>query len=193
MDLAHIHATILLVALAIWAVPEWIGSYFQRPERGAVRRDRGSHRFLIAAITIGIAGAFVAATRAPWAAITIHRDTVFWVGIASMLAGVAFRWYAIRSLGRYFTRDVATRPGQQVIESGPYRWIRHPSYSGALLTIVGLGLALTNWMALAVAISCGLIGYGYRVRIEERALCEDLGEPYCSYMHRTRRFIPFVW
>lgn len=188
------YAIVLYVVLVICYLPEWLGSFKQHSERGAVKRDRGSYAFLMVAIFVGIVAAFfIVNIRPPVATIEWNQQVVFWVGIVLMLAGAAFRWYAIRVLGKYFTRDVATRADQQVVARGPYKWIRHPSYSGALLTLLGFGLATTNWLALIVVMACGLLGYGYRVRVEERALRQDLGESYRSYMQRTRRFIPFVW
>lgn len=187
------YLTVLYVAIAIWAIPEWIGTYFQRPEEGAVRHDRGSHFVLFFSLVIGMVAAFACASAVPQATIAWRQPVLFWIGIALMLAGVAFRWYAIRVLGRFFTRIVATRAGQTVIDKGPYRLIRHPSYSGGLLTVLGVGLALTNWLSLLVLVVPALIGYNYRVHVEERALCEVLGEPYRNYMKRTRRFIPYVW
>ncbi|MGH8399505.1 MAG: methyltransferase family protein [Gammaproteobacteria bacterium] len=185
--------TVLDIALIIWVAPEWIGTYFQRSKQGAVKRDRGSHLALILSLTAGMVVAVYCVQDIPSTTITWLQIPLFWTGIVLMLAGVAFRWYAIRMLGRFFTRDVATRADQVVVEAGPYHWIRHPSYSGGLLTALGFGLALTNWLAL-LAILCGaLIGYAYRVHVEERALCEALGDAYRDYMRRTKRFIPFVW
>ncbi|MGH8278332.1 MAG: methyltransferase family protein [Gammaproteobacteria bacterium] len=188
-----LYLIILYVALAVWGIPEMLGSIFRRSEKGAVKRDRGSHLVLYAGMFIGIFAAFFFSFGVPAATIEWHQPVLFWVGIALLLAGIAFRWYAIRVLGKYFTRDVATRTGQEVVESGPYRYIRHPAYSGTLITALGFGLATTNWLAL-IAIVLGVsLSYSYRVRVEERALCEDLGDVYRGYMRRTRRFIPFVW
>lgn len=191
---SQFHATVLYIALAVCYVPDWIGAFIQRPEKGAVKRDRGSHFLLVACMIVGVVAAFfIVNIRPSIATIGWNARVVFWVGIALMLAGLAFRWYAIRVLGKYFTRDVATRADQQVVERGPYRWIRHPSYSGSLLAVLGFGLATTNWLALIVAVGFALAGYAYRVRVEEQALSRDLGDRYCNYMRRTRRFIPFVW
>jgi protein-S-isoprenylcysteine O-methyltransferase Ste14 len=88
---------------------------------------------------------------------------------------------------------VAIQPGQAVVENGPYRLIRHPSYSGALITIFGVGLALTNWLSLIGVMVITFIGYSYRVWVEEETLANVLGEPYLQYMKRTKRFIPFVY
>jgi protein-S-isoprenylcysteine O-methyltransferase Ste14 len=95
-------------------------------------------------------------------------------------------------LGRYFTFQVDVHTGQTVIETGPYRYIRHPSYSGALITVFGLGLALGNWASILALLACVLIGYAYRIRVEEAALVTALGQPYSEYMSRTARLIPFL-
>lgn len=187
------YMTVLYIAIAIWAIPEWIGTYFQRSEKGATRRDRGSYSVLVFGMVAGMVTAFICVNAAPWATIPWHRPVVFWIGIALMLTGVTFRWYAIRVLGRFFSRDVATREGQTVVEKGPYRLIRHPSYSGNLLVVSGLGLALVNWLSLLVLLALAVPGHLYRVHVEENALCEALGEPYRDYMRRTRRFIPYIW
>jgi protein-S-isoprenylcysteine O-methyltransferase len=109
-----------------------------------------------------------------------------------MLAGIALRWYSARVLGKYFTFDVAINSGQTLIEAGPYRYIRHPSYSGALLTLFGFGLALGNWAGLIAALLCLGSAYAYRIPVEEAALGAALGDPYKQYVRRTWRLIPFL-
>ena len=109
-----------------------------------------------------------------------------------MWAGIAFRYYAMRVLGRYFTFQVDVHSGQTVIEAGPYRYVRHPSYTGALITVLGLGLTLGNWAGLLALVTCVGIGYAYRIHVEEAALVAALGEPYKEYMGRTQRLVPFV-
>lgn len=184
---------ILDVALVICFAPEWIGTFFQNPEQGAVRRDRGSYALLMVSMAIGLFVAFSIASGLPAATIAWQQPLVFWTGIVLMLAGAAFRWYAIKVLGRFFTRSVSTREGQYVVETGPYRLIRHPSYTGSMVTMLGLGLAMTNWLSLIVIVLFVLIGYEYRVRVEERALCDGIGDAYRDYMLRTKRFVPHVW
>jgi len=110
-----------------------------------------------------------------------------------MLLGVTLRWYSAAILGKYFTFDVAIQSGQILIEAGPYRYIRHPSYSGALLTLLGFGLALGNWVGLAAALSCLGFAYAYRIPVEEAALASALGETYKQYVQRTWRLVPFLF
>ena len=110
-----------------------------------------------------------------------------------MLLGIALRWYSAAVLGKYFTFDVAIQSGQGLVEVGPYRYVRHPSYSGALLTLLGFGLALGNWAGLAAALSCMGLAYAYRIPVEEAALASGLGEAYKQYMKRTWRLVPFLF
>lgn len=184
---------IFYVAFAIWCIPELIGFFTQRPGPDAQVHNRGSRIILMGLMWVGIFSAFWSASRMRSAEIAFARLPIFWIGIALMLAGTAFRWYAIRTLGAYFTRDVATRPDQQVIQNGPYRLIRHPSYTGGLMALLGTGLALGNWIGLATIVLLPLSAYLYRMGIEERALVEAIGQPYRDYMSRTRRLIPFVY
>ena len=187
------YTLIFWIAFAIWVVPEWLGAFFQRAAGNAQIHDRGSYVVLMLGMWSGIALDFSLPLLLPAATITWHRTLLFGVGIALMLVGVALRWYAIRVLGQYFTRDVAVRPDQPVVQSGPYRYIRHPAYSGTLLTMLGLGLTVTNWTSLVAIMVCTLLGYAYRVSVEEQALRDKIGQPYVDYMRRTRRFIPFVF
>jgi protein-S-isoprenylcysteine O-methyltransferase Ste14 len=188
-----IYDIIFWTAFAIWMIPEFLGTLFQSSREGALRRDRGSSIVVFVCIYGALSLGFWFASAIPSAAIIWNQPALFALGITLLLVGVALRWYAIRILGESFTRQVAIRPDQKVVQAGPYRWIRHPSYSGSLLTLLGIGLALGNWASLAVIMGCTLSGYAYRVRVEERALCEVLGEQYIEYMQRTRRIIPFIF
>ena len=175
----------------VWVGSEMFLGWKLRPAAGSVATDAGSRWFLISSIWLGIGIGFALAFAAPTAAFTSGRRPLFYIGVALMVAGLAFRWYSIRVLGRSFTYVVHTRPDQQVVQKGPYRWIRHPSYTGALITILGVLVALTNPLSFLGLIP-PLAGYAYRIRVEERALMRDLGEPYVDYMRRTKRLVPFL-
>jgi protein-S-isoprenylcysteine O-methyltransferase Ste14 len=183
------------IAILIWVVPERVGSFWWRSSRDPTARkeDRGSLFVVVVSLVAGMGVACVLAARWTGAAIPWFRSQVTIAGIALVVIGAGLRWWAIITLGRYFTFDVAVRPTQLVVQSGPYRFVRHPAYSGTLLTVLGVGLALANWTSLAAVLAGGLIGHLYRVRVEERALKEALGQPYVDYMRHTKRFIPFVF
>jgi len=181
------------LVVAWWLVSEFlIGviSFVRRARTGSARQDRWSGPALIAFLFLAILLGFNLARRVPAAAITPHTF-VFDLGIAVAVLGIVIRGYAVLSLGRFFTTRVMTQPGQTVVERGPYRWVRHPSYTGALLTVLGILLCQTNWLALA-CFPLALPGFVYRINVEENALIAALGEAYRDYMRRTKRLVPFV-
>jgi protein-S-isoprenylcysteine O-methyltransferase Ste14 len=188
-----IFALLFWSAFAGWVVPEIIASKTKRAVDSANARDRGSLHLIVALWWTGIALDFLLSLLVPQAAITQLRIELFFAGIFLMILGTAFRWYCVRVLGKYFTFDVATHNGQVLIEVGPYRYIRHPSYSGALMTLLGFGLALGNWAGLAAVLSCMGLAYGYRIPVEEAALTAALGDTYKQYQKRTWRLIPLVF
>jgi protein-S-isoprenylcysteine O-methyltransferase Ste14 len=183
-----------VVIVVISRVPEIISANRWRPQRdpNARQADRGS--FIVMSIVTG-GGVIVACVLAAiWtgAAIPWLRPQITIAGIVVFVLGSALRWWAILTLGQYFTFEVAVRSTQSVVQSGPYRFVRHPSYTGILIMLFGVGLALTNWASIVVMLVGGLVGLLYRIRVEERALVEALGQPYTDYMRHSRMFIPFI-
>src|SRR5258705_5314104 len=158
------------------------------PERG---QDRFSGVALVAGVLLAITLGSKLGRDVPQAAISPGTVYVFWFGVALGLAGIAVRWYAIQSLGRFFRMRVMTVPDQVVVERGPYALVRHPSYTGALMTVLGVMLCSTNWLTLACFV-IALPGFAYRLRVQERALVAALGDPYRDYMRRTKRLIPYL-
>jgi protein-S-isoprenylcysteine O-methyltransferase len=161
---------IFWIAFALWILTEGVASRLKRSTDRSKARDRGSLNLILILWCIGIALDFSLSFLLPHAAISWRRTELFFMGIALMLAGIALRLYAMALLGRYFTFDVAVHVGQRVIDAGPYRYIRHPSYSGALLTLAGFGLTLGNLAGLAAALACLGFAYSYRIPVEEAAL-----------------------
>ena len=188
-----IFALIFWGACASWILPEVVAWRVKRSTDSSKARDKGSLNLIAVLWWIGIAMDFSLSLFLPQAAMSWKRTTLFFVGICLMLLGVALRWYSAATLGKYFTFDVAIQSGQILVEVGPYRYIRHPSYSGALLTLLGFGLALGNWIGLAANLSCMGFAYAYRIPIEEAALASALGEAYEQYMKRTWRLVPFLF
>src|SRR5438067_2251817 len=117
----------------------------------------------------------------------------FAVGLVLIWAGLALRWWAVLELGRFFQLTVVVQEDHRVVESGPYRVVRHPSYSGLLLIFVGVGFTLGNWLSVASCLVLPLLGLLVRIRAEETVLNRELGEPYRAYSARTRRLVPRVW
>jgi protein-S-isoprenylcysteine O-methyltransferase len=157
-------------ACALWILPEVIAARVRRAGDSAKAQDQGSLNLIALLWLFGITLDVCLSFWLPQAAIVCKRVRLFFDGLVLMVGGIAFRWYSASLLGKYFTFDVATHTGQTIIERGPYRYIRHPSYTGALLSLLGFGLALGNWAGLLASMSCLGAAYAYRISVEERAL-----------------------
>jgi len=180
---------IATVIRGLWLIAEWIHSLNHKAE--SAERDKYSRTVWDVGSCIGVIGVVVGFTDVGH----IETDSKLLAlgGIVVVFVGLAIRWTAIYTLGRYFTRTVTIKNGHRIIQTGLYRHLRHPSYTGALLAHVGLGLAFTNWLSfilIFVPISAAAL---YRMRIEEDALVQAFGGEYVEYITHTQRLIPKVY
>jgi protein-S-isoprenylcysteine O-methyltransferase Ste14 len=114
-------------------------------------------------------------------------------GLALMAAGIGLRAWSIVTLGRFFQYQIKVQPGHQVVTSGPYRFVRHPSYTGIAMVLAGIALASGDvWSLLAVAVLGGA-GLVVRIRAEERQLTQALGAEYERFAAGRKRLVPGVW
>jgi len=186
LDVATFWATFVL-----WQGSELFLSAKRRCTSPGVSQDRGSFRLLAVLLSVAFSLDFACALLLPSVAIPLAR-IMFAVGLGCVLGGTALRWYAVTTLGRYFTVDVGSEASQPVIDVGPYRLVRHPSYAGILLALFGFALSLGNWAGLFAMLVLPAAAIAYRITVEEAALLSGLGEPYARYMRRTWRLIPYL-
>jgi protein-S-isoprenylcysteine O-methyltransferase Ste14 len=184
-------ATLFEVLLIVWGFGEFV--VIVRNRGGARASDDPTYWLLGLSLFLGFAGAFGFANLR---ATDITRTGNAWpvaAGLTLIVIGVGLRGWAILTLGRFFTHAIAVEEGQRVVQNGPYRLLRHPSYTGALVTLAGIGLALDNWLSLASIVLLPLFGFIVRIRREEQALTSRLGDAYTAYSARTRRLVPGLW
>ncbi len=122
-----------------------------------------------------------------------HHVTIYLAGCAVMVAGSLLRRHCWRMLGQSFTGDVRARVDQQVVTSGAYSLVRHPSYTAGIILNTGLGLALGSWGSTLLMGVTSFAVYVYRMNVEERALAAAIGEPYIDFMRTRKRLVPFVY
>jgi protein-S-isoprenylcysteine O-methyltransferase len=156
-------------------------------------QDRGTALAIYALQLIAVSLGLFFALSYPATAIPGNRWVPLVAGLVLMVAGMAFRVWAILTLGSLFTRQVMVRRGHRVVMHGPYRWLRHPSYSGGLLALVGLGLTFGNWLSAAVLLVLPLAAYLWRIRVEEEVLRSSLGRQYVEFARTRRRLVPWLW
>ena len=185
----RVAAVLLIAALAALLLSEYrIG---RTHPGGDSHRDGWTGVVVGLGLLVAYGGGAAVSLLVPAAVITAGAWWWFTAGLVVAVTGQALRLRAVRELGAAFTFQVQTVPGQRVVDTGLYRYIRHPSYTGALICALGATIAYTNWLA-PVAVLGLAAAYVVRIPHEERVLVEGLGEPYRAYMQRTRRLVPYV-
>jgi protein-S-isoprenylcysteine O-methyltransferase Ste14 len=115
------------------------------------------------------------------------------IGFIFICLGVGLRNYSIHILGRHFTPTIQLQKDHELITEGPYSIIRHPSYTGALMALVGGALWLNSSIGIISAIIAMMLAYTIRINAEEKVLKGLFGNVYSDYQKNTKRIIPFVW
>jgi protein-S-isoprenylcysteine O-methyltransferase Ste14 len=182
-----------IVLAVLWALAEILINIKQaRSARVKSREDRGSLFLIYTAITAGfylgvpLSSGFRG--RIPFAYPFIEIG-----GLALMAAGFAVRLTAARSLKGQFTHFVSVKAEDKLVRTGLYRSIRHPAYAGELMTLLGIGLALGNWLSVLALFGIPLLALLYRISVEEKALVAHFGQDYKDYRERTKRLIPRIY
>ena len=183
---------IFYITYLAWFMAEiFLNRYFRSGSEDIKDRDKGSLRIIW--ITIGMANS-LALLSAIFIRFPVSSSAMLpYSGLFMILSGMVLRFFAIGTLGRFFTVDVTIRQGHSLKMDGLYRYIRHPSYSGMLISFYGFGLSLNNWLSLAFADIPVTMVMIYRINIEERLLEKQFGDEYAAYKKRSWRLIPWIF
>jgi protein-S-isoprenylcysteine O-methyltransferase len=178
-----------IITLLVWVIPEiWLLFRDVKVQStGGKSNGRFMYWFLISAFL-----ASILVTNLHSLALPLNQDVALLLGTLIIWAGLFIRWWAILTLGKFFRIVVTVFPDHKLIQNGPYKYIRHPSYTGSLLVFIGIGCGLGNWIGLAVMLILPLITFLLRARVEENVLVSSFGKDYLAYMKQTSMFIPFI-
>jgi len=177
----------LWIFIGVYAV-DYIVPRFTNPnyQRKSLASDNGSYLVILIAIFLEIS-----------LSIYFRMDNIGtlagafqWLGLILMVAGAAFRQWALIHLGRFFSRTVQIESEHKVISTGPYRWIRHPAYTGMIAVYTGLSMAIGTWLGTLTAFVVVTASLLYRIRVEEQALLTALGNEYREYRQQTWQLFP---
>jgi protein-S-isoprenylcysteine O-methyltransferase Ste14 len=177
---------VLIIEGAILVLTTWNN---RKGSKNKTKSDRGS----MLAIMIGF-----------WMAIFLNPICVtmfsfvvpvyfFWIGVVLMLIGVYIRMYSVWTLRKFFTLNVQIDNEQKIVKDGPYKYIRHPSYTGSILTLLGISISFRSPFGIIATIIISALVYGFRIQIEEKALEKSFGLSYEDYKKQTWRLIPHIW
>jgi protein-S-isoprenylcysteine O-methyltransferase Ste14 len=180
--------TIISFVSLLWFASEIVLARMLRAGSADSQRDAGSIRVIWVVILVSVPAGIVLGAQ-PYG----RFGEAPIAGIVLIVAGIIIRWVAILTLKRQFTVNVAIREGHRLVTHGIYRFARHPSYTGGLLSFLGLGVAFGSYISVVVIVVPIFAVFLYRIRIEERVLLDNFGAEYESYCASTKRLIPFVY
>ena len=162
-----------------------------RKSQVAASGDKSSLWWLYGLITLGYALSFaIGATKTG----RIHAwNTFFTIGMILFVIGLVIRIHSLGALKQYFTYSVARVEDHKIIETGLYKFIRHPGYLGQWIIFLGISMAISNWLSILAMLVPVTLGYLHRINVEERFMLAQLGEDYVNYQGRTKRIIPQVY
>ena len=193
-DTNHIAGVLVLIVTMAWGAME-CSEFSQGLEarKGATKVGGATSRVVFFASLIAASVFLYIAPRFVPAAAIRPGAVAFAAGMVILVAGLVLRGWSFKALGEYFTHTVMVSSDQPVVTAGPYRLLRHPSYTGFLLACTGVGLAAANWAGLAAMALLPLAVILWRIHIEENALITTLGDRYRSYAAQHKRLVPLIW
>jgi protein-S-isoprenylcysteine O-methyltransferase Ste14 len=184
--------TIFIIIWSIWCLSEiLLNRILLSGSDDKKDQDKGSLRLIWMMIALAI---FLGVIISRNIRIPISEGLFIpYFGLFLIISGMVVRFIAIRSLGRLFTVDVTIRADHMLKKDGVYRMIRHPSYSGSILSFIGFGLSLNNWLSLLFVTILVTIAFLHRIKIEERLLIGQFGADYLDYKRKTYALIPWIY
>jgi len=187
-----LHTIVLTLSFWCWIALEAYLILRDRPAAGDVLHDRGTRLWNFALLAAGITLGLNMTRIAPQS--DIQPFNVFFIlGIILVWAGLLFRIWAVRTLGRFFRTKVTIQEGHALVTIGPYRYLRNPSYTGMFIILAGFGFAVGNWVSIIVLLTAAVGAFSRRINVEDAALAARFGKEYEAYRTRTWAMIPFIW
>ena len=186
-------STAVTVSMACWYALEVVLMVRDLVRRkGRLRRDRGTRT--VVSLTLAAAIVFGLLVKQWLPALDVPAPVAFVaLGVAVIWAGLAIRIWAVITLGGSFRTSVEVDTDQPVVTSGPYRWVRHPAYTGLVLIVLGFGIGVGNWLSLVICAVVPVLGLLPRIAVEESEMTRVLGDAYRDYRTGTDRLIPGLW
>lgn len=184
--------TLFIIIWSIWFLSEiFLNRVFRSGKDDRRNQDQNTMRIIWIAIgvanSLGIIMVFLVK-------LPISNNTIVpYIGLGLIAFGIFLRFFSVITLGKYFTVDITIRVNHKLKKDGIYRFIRHPSYLGSIISFIGFGISLNNVISLLIISLMVIVAMLNRIRIEEKLLQKQFGDEYIDYMKRTYRLIPWVY
>ena len=186
--------TLLLILIIVWSLIEiYLMVKDRLLSKGTTTIDRLSRLFNVIAITAALFSPLLCLVLPSARFAEKDNPVISFTGTFIALLGFVLRYWAIITLGKSFRTTVEIDTDQNVIRHGPYKYIRHPAYSGIILFFIGYSILSQNWASLVFSVLLPALALIYRISVEEDAFIKFLGPEYENYRKKTKRLMPFIW
>jgi protein-S-isoprenylcysteine O-methyltransferase Ste14 len=183
----------LIVCLTlVFALSELLLMFFKHSRiiTAKTRKDKGSMILIWVMISTGFTLGFFLAKHDSWNPV---NSVIAGIGLLLVLTGTIIRWLAIIQLGKSFTVDVAITDVAKLKTDGLYEIVRHPSYLGLLLIIIGFSATMNSFSSFLVLLVPVFTAVLYRISVEEKVLISEFGDNYSAYRSKTKKLIPGIY
>jgi len=180
-----------IIIWSIWFISELLLNIFLRSANNKNDQDKGSMRIIWITIAIAIDLGIIVSIffKFPISKLII----ISYIGLFLIISGMIFRFIAVWSLGKFFTVNLTVKENHRIIKNGIYKIIRHPSYLGSLVSFIGFGISLNNFVSFIIIILPITIAFIHRIEIEEKLLLKQFEIDYSEYVKKTYRLIPKIY
>ena len=181
------------IVCLLWIVSEGIGSNLvpklRRKGSKIDYRDKGSQYIFTGSIFLSVAISFLFALLK----ILMLPAWITYIGTSLMVLGIVIRQWSVAILGSFFSSTVGIQKGQKIVTTGPYTFVRHPSYTGSFFITMGFGIALQSLAAIIVILCLSSFVFSHRITLEENVLITEFGNDYIEYSKKTKMLIPYIY
>ncbi len=184
--------TIILIVSFVWIISEIVLARLKRSDTAGKKQDKSSLRILWSTIILAITSGYLLALFRVGTILAVSYYAAI-AGLVLIVVGLIVRWIAILTLWKFFTVDVSIVNEHKLVNTGLYKLVRHPAYTGSLLSFLGLGMVFSNWLALLVIFVSITVAFVHRIKVEEKALVAFFGDQYVRYRATTKRLIPGIY
>jgi len=184
--------TIFLIIYLVWFIVEFMINRLNRSkQQDQQNKDKYSLLLIWIAIFVTIFSSIHVSSNYRFP--ILDNIYIGYIGLIIIIIGIFFRVIIIKSLGEYFTVDVTIKSNHKLKKDGFYKFLRHPLYFVSLITFIGFGISLNNWISLIITFILITSTFIYRIKVEEKALIQQFENEYLEYKKSTKGLIPFVY
>jgi len=184
--------SLFLVISTIWIAFEIYLSRKKRADGTSAKDDKSSLRVLWITLILAIsAGIYI--RRFDFGTIETYSLVIHYFGLFLIVLGLIIRWIAILKLKELFSVTVSIQKDHHIVDTGIYKLSRHPAYLGSLISFLGLGFALQNWLSVFIICIPIFVALSYRIHVEEKVLFREFGDEYSRYISQTKKLLPWIY